>query len=214
MSSTFKTRFSPLLLAGLLATAGFSALAQTTPANPADSAPKAQRGMGGGMGHGQRDPAHMQQMMEKRQADLKASLKIEPAQEAAWTAFTTAMKPPADMAQRRDAMRASMEKLSTPERIDHMKAMRTQRDAEMAKREQAVKDFYAVLTPEQKKTFDTRRPMGGPGHGERSGQAGGHNHAESGSDHKMGAMGHMGGMGAMNGMGGQKGGQGGEHNHS
>jgi protein CpxP len=154
MSSTFKTRFSPLLLAGLLATAGFSALAQTTPAAPADGAPKAQRGMG----HGQRDPAKMLQMMEKRQAELKASLKIEPAQEGAWTSFNNAMKPPADMAQRRDAMRASMDKLTTPERMEHMKAMRTLRDAEMAKREQATKDFYAVLTPEQKKTFDTISP--------------------------------------------------------
>ena len=164
MSSTFKTRFSPLLLAGLLATAGFSALAQTTPANPADVAPKAQRGMGGGMGHGQRDPAKMQQMMEKRQADLKTSLKIEPAQEGAWTAYTTAHKPPADMAKRRDAMRASMEKLSTPERIEQMKTMRAQRDAEMDKRAQATKDFYAVLTPEQKKTFDARGKMGGRQH--------------------------------------------------
>ncbi len=214
MSSTFKTRFSPLLLAGLLATAGFSALAQTPPATPADAAPKAHHGMGGGMSHGQRDPAKMQQMMEKRQADLKATLKIQPAQEAAWTAFTAAHKPPAGMAQRRDAMRASMEKLSTPERIDHMKAMRAQRDAEMDKRAQATKDFYAVLTPEQKKTFDTHGKMGGPGHGERRGQAGGHNHAEGGSDHKMGGMGHMGGMGGMNGMGGQKGGQASEHNHS
>ena len=210
MSSTFKTRFSPLLLAGLMATAGFAAFAQT-PAAPADGAPKAQRGMGGGMGHGQRDPAKMLQMMEKHQAELKASLKLEPAQEAAWTAFNAAHKPPADMAQRREAMRASMDKLTTPERIDHMKAMRTMRDAEMAKREQATKDFYAVLTPEQKKTFDTRGKMGGPGHGERrghGGSGGGHNHAEGGPGHKMGAMG---GMGAMNGhMGGQKGG----HNHS
>ena len=177
MSSTFKTRFSPLLLVGLMATAGFSAFAQSTPTTPADVAPKAQRGMGGGMGggmgHGQRDPAKMQQMMEKRQADLKASLKIEPTQEGAWTAYTTAHKPPADKAQRRDAMRASMEKLSTPERIEHMKAMRTQRDAEMDKRAQATKDFYAVLTPEQKKTFDTRGKMGG----HHRGAAEGHRHS-------------------------------------
>ena len=172
MSSTFKTRLTPLLLAGLMATAGFSALAQTTPSTPADSAPKAQRGMGGGMGHGQRDPAAMRQMMEKRQADLKASLKIEPAQEGAWTAYTAAHKPPADRAQRGEALRADMGKLSTPERIDKMKALRATRDAEMDKRAQATKDFYAVLTPEQKKTFDARGRMGGRNPGER----GGHRH--------------------------------------
>ena len=157
MSLTFKTRFSPLLLAGLMATAGFSALAQTAPAAPADGAPKAQRGMG----HGPRDPAQMQQMMEKRQAELKTSLKIEPNQEGAWTAYTAAHKLPADMAQHRDTLRADMEKLSTPERIEKMKAMRATRDAEMDKRAQATKDFYAVLTPEQKKTFDARSKMGG-----------------------------------------------------
>lgn len=208
MSTFLKARFTPLLLAGLMAGAGFSSLAQTTPTPPADGAPKAHHGMGG---HGHRDPAKMQEMIEKRLADLKASLKIEPPQESAWSAFTTAMKPPADMAQRRDAMRASMEKLSTPERIDHMKAMRTMRDAEIAKREQATKDLYAALTPEQKKTFDTRGQVGRPGHGTRhgaDGHGGGQHHAEGAAGHKMGGMSGMGGMGRH--QDGQKGG----HNHS
>ena len=137
MTSTFQTRFKPLLLAGLLAAAGFSAFAQTPPAAPADGQPRAHRGMG----RDQRDPAKMQEFMAKRAADLKARLKIEPSQEGAWTAFTTAMKPPADMRQRREAVRAEMAKLSTPERIDRMKALRAQRDAEMDKRAQATKDF-------------------------------------------------------------------------
>ena len=57
-----KSVFKPLLIAGLLATVGFTAVAQ---------------GMGheGGMRHGKGDPAKMQQMMVKRQDDLKAKLK-------------------------------------------------------------------------------------------------------------------------------------------
>jgi protein CpxP len=43
---------------------------------------------------GKMDPAKMEAMMTKRLADLKAKLKITGEQEAAWTSFTTAMKPP------------------------------------------------------------------------------------------------------------------------
>ena len=99
-------------------------------------------------------------------AELKTKLQISPAQEGAWTSFTQAMKPPA---QGMDAMpdRAAMEKLSTPERMDKMRAMRTQRAAEMDQHDVAVKAFYAQLNAEQKKTFDAAalRMMGRSGKG-------------------------------------------------
>ncbi len=161
MKSAFNTALKPLLLASLIAACGFSALAQTTPAAtpaPGASQPGAQRGM---MHRDQMDPAKMQERMAKRQAELKDKLKITAAQEGAWTSFTTAMKPPADMGKRRADMRAEMEKLSTPERIDKMKALRSQRDAEMDKRADAVKTFYAVLSPDQKKVFDAQRMQRG-----------------------------------------------------
>jgi hypothetical protein len=47
-----------------------------------------------------------------------------------------------------------MQKLTTPERIDRMRAQRAQRDAAMDARSDAVKAFYAQLQPEQQKTFD------------------------------------------------------------
>jgi hypothetical protein len=50
-------------------------------------------------------------------------------------------------------------KLPTPERIDQMKTLRSQHmgemNAAMDKRGEATKTFYATLTPEQKKTFDS-----------------------------------------------------------
>ena len=78
-------------------------------------------------------------------------------QEAAWTTFTAAMKPPAAMMTNRPD-HAALATLPTPERIDKMKAFHTQRMADMSaamsQRGEAAKAFYAVLTPEQQKVFD------------------------------------------------------------
>jgi periplasmic protein CpxP/Spy len=209
--STLRARLKPVLLASLLAVGASAAFAQAAPP-AAPGATQAQPQAHRGMRHDQRDPAKMQQHMAKREADLKAKLKIEPSQEAAWTSFTTAMKPPADWAARRDTMRAEMQKLTTPERIDRMKAMRAQRDAEMDKRAQATKDFYAVLTPDQKKTFDSRAMMGrgGEHRGSRhGGRHGGMHGATEGHGSMHGQMeGHQGGH-----MGGKMGGQGQAHEH-
>src|SRR6478609_7591906 len=143
-----KHAYKHIVAAGLLAAMGLAAQAQTpAPAPAGASAPMAR-----GEHHGRYDPAKMQQRMEQRNAQLKQKLQITAAQESAWSAYAGAMKPPANM-QRPD--RAEFEKLTTPERIDKMQAMRTARAAEMDKRAAATKTFYAALTPEQKKVFDT-----------------------------------------------------------
>jgi len=160
-----------LVLAGLLATAG-AAMAQTPPAPPAGSPPAAGK-PGERMGH--HDPAKMQAMIAKRQAELKAKLKITPAQEGAWTSYTAAMQPPAHGPRPTAEQRAEFDKLTTPQRIDKMKEMRTQRMADMSaamdKRGEATKTFYAVLSPEQQKTFDAEHKKHGPrgGHREHGG---------------------------------------------
>ncbi|MDB5869008.1 MAG: hypothetical protein JWP96_1340 [Polaromonas sp.] len=169
-----------LVLAGLLATAGASAMAQDAPAKPAPataaSAGMHPDGHGGHHRMGHRDPAKMQAMMAKHHAELKAKLKITPAQEGAWTTFTAAMQPPEHMMGQRltPEQRAEFDKLPTPERIDKMRVVRTQRMADMTaamdKRGEATKAFYAVLSSEQKKTFDAGFKMhgrhGGAGHHE------------------------------------------------
>ncbi len=138
-----KKLIQSLVIAGVMATAGSAAFAQMD------------HGM---MGHGgkQRDSAKMEQRHAKHVGDLKAKLKITASQEPAWTAFTTNMKPPAGMGTPPD--RAMMDKLSTPERLDKMRAMHKERmtamDAAMDKRVEATKTLYAALTPEQQKTFD------------------------------------------------------------
>ena len=165
-----RTSLNRLMLAGLLATAGAGAMAQGTDAAPAALNPASSATAKSPYGEhmGRHDPAQMQAWMAKRQAALKAQLTITPAQEAAWTTFTAAMQPPARMMgseRPMAAQRAEFDKLTTPERIDKMKALRTQRmsemNAEMDKRGDATKAFYAALSLEQQKTFDAEhRKMG------------------------------------------------------
>jgi Spy/CpxP family protein refolding chaperone len=163
-----KKLIQSLVVAGLMASAGGVALAQ------------AGGMMGhGGMGHG--DPARMAQMHAKHLSDLKAKLKITTAQEAAWATFADSMKPPADM-MGKPMDHAEMDKLSTPERIDKMRAQHKERMAAMEvamdKRGDATKAFYSALNPEQKKVFDAEfASMGQRGeHGEH-GRMKGHDKA-------------------------------------
>lgn len=166
-----KSVFKPILLAGLLATAGFAAFSQA----PAGGMMGAGGPMHEGMRHdrmGRMDPAKMQAWMDKRNAELKAQLKLTPAQEGAWTTYTAAMKPPADLIAKRPD-RAELDKLATPERIDKMKTLRTQHmadiNAAMERRGEATKAFYATLTPEQQKVFDASATRDHGRDGRRSG---------------------------------------------
>ena len=138
-----------LIASALLATTGLAAWAQTAPATPG-AAPAAHERI-----------AKMQEHMAKRQAALKQKLQLSSAQEGAWTSFTTAMKPTA-RPQRMD--RDAFAKLSTPDRIDHMRSVRATRIAEMDRRADATKAFYATLTPDQKKVFDSETLRRGHGH--------------------------------------------------
>ena len=152
-----------LLLASLLAATGTLALAQApaagdAPARPGWSERRAER----------MDPARMQQRMAERHAQrmdkLKAELKLSPAQEGAWTQFSAAMQPPA-FEPRGPGARADFARLSTPERIDLMQKRADERHARMKQRGDATKAFYAQLTPEQQKSFDSRAQRAGRGEG-------------------------------------------------
>jgi len=122
----------------------------------------------------------MQKRMAERQAQLKDTLKITPAQEAAWNAFVARTAPEPRMA--RSQSREDWAKLTTPERLDKMQALKAERDAQMGKRIDATKSFYAALTAEQQKVFDTQRHGGF----QRAGMKGHHGHS---GHHRMGGMG-------------------------
>ena len=95
---------------------------------------------------------------EARLAKLKETLKIAPEQEAAWNAFVARTTPDVKPVSREDirARRDEWRKLSTPERLDRLEAVKAQRDAQLAKRHDAIRGLYASLTPEQQKVFDER----------------------------------------------------------
>jgi hypothetical protein len=105
------------------------------------------------------DTSRMEAMAAKRADALKAQLKLSPEQEPAWNTFAAAMKPDAKAMPQRPA-REELDKLSTPERIDKLRALRDQHhkdmQAAMDKRDDAIKTFYATLSAEQKKTFDAQ----------------------------------------------------------
>ena len=173
-----------LLLAGVMASATLAANAQTVgPAVPALATAPGKPADHHGERMGRHDPAKMQARMARKQAELKAKLQLTPAQEGAWTTFTANMQPPTYRARMTSEQRAEMDKLTTPERIDKMRAMRSQRMAEMNasmdKRADASKTFYAALNADQKKVFDSQRMGRGPGDKGGMGHGGGH-----GAQHK------------------------------
>lgn len=150
---------------GLLASVAFAVTAQTPPAptSPVTAAAPAARS---DTGWGHRDPAKMQERIAKRQAELKQKLRLTSAQESAWASFTNALKPSGARAKRD---REALARMNTPDRIDHLRALRDARIAEMDRRAEATKAFYATLSPEQQKTFDAETVRfahrGGHGHG-------------------------------------------------
>ena len=174
-----KTSLKLSLIAGLLAAAGV-AYSQSPMGGQCDPMMGPGGMQGGGMRHdrmGKMDPAKMQAMIDKRNAALKALLKLTAAQEGAWTTYTAAMKPPVGMMANQRPDPAEMARLTTPERIDKMKALRAQHMGEMTaamdKHAEATKAFYVVLTPEQQKAFDASAMMGhgrGHGHGQWGGK--------------------------------------------
>lgn len=89
--------------------------------------------------------------IEKRQAALHDKLKLTPVQETAWKSFHEKMKP-TESHHRPD--RSELSALHAPERLERMLAMMKEHESRMADRVAAVKEFYAVLTPEQQKLFD------------------------------------------------------------
>ena len=88
--------------------------------------------------------------MAKRQAALHDKLSLSPTQEAAWKTFTDKMQATAPV--RPEATPVAT--MTAPERADRMAAFLQAAQQQAATRAQAVKEFYAVLSPEQQKIFD------------------------------------------------------------
>jgi hypothetical protein len=107
---------------------------------------------GDGFHHGGRhwQKADFDERRAARQEKLHKALKLSAAQETAWKAFVADAKP---QWQRPD--QKAFAQLSTPERMEKMLEFSQKHQEFMAQRLAALKTFYAQLSNEQKKTFDS-----------------------------------------------------------
>jgi len=168
--TTFRKNLLNALAALSMGTAALAAQAQSATPDQARTPPAEGR-------HGHAASQEQRAAFAARRvAKLHDDLKITPAQENAWNAFVASMKP-APRGARPD--RAAMANLTAPQRLAQHIERQKRRTAAMEQRLGAVNSFYAVLTPEQRKTFDEKaaRLQG------RFGKHGGHsNHDSQGGD--------------------------------
>jgi hypothetical protein len=87
----------------------------------------------------------------KNQSALHDKLDLSVVQEPAWQAFVESMPMPSKP-NRPD--RITMEKLTTPERMEQQLTALREQEAKMTANLLALKTFYAALTPDQQKEFD------------------------------------------------------------
>ena len=85
---------------------------------------------------------------------LHSDLQLSASQEAAWNAYQQSLRiDPQDYGRQRDAQ-AKMSSLTGPQRMDLAVSMAEQNLDGMRRRGDALKAFYATLSPEQQKIFD------------------------------------------------------------
>ena len=153
-----------------------AALAQTTAA----PAPEGRHGHAVSLeeraAHKAERQAKRAERQAQREAKLRADLKLTAQQEPAFAAFLAAGKPAQRPQMRDPGERAKFAALPAPQRMERMIERQKQRTARMEARLAALNNFYAVLTPEQKKVFDSQAMRGGfgkhRGHGGHHGQRG------------------------------------------
>jgi Spy/CpxP family protein refolding chaperone len=101
------------------------------------------------------NPERMEKMHEQHLSRLHEKLKLTAQQETAWKKFA-AHEPMRGKMDRPDP--DEMAKLNAPQRLEkaleHMRTM----EKNMTEHLTALKEFYAVLTPQQQKTFDEQMP--------------------------------------------------------
>ena len=96
-------------------------------------------------------PAHAQ---TPDLSSLHDALHLTAAQEDGWRGYRAAITPDPSTEARRRSAAMMMSTLTTPRRIDLINAEMEEDFAAMRHQGQAVKAFYATLTPDQQRTFD------------------------------------------------------------
>jgi len=137
---------------GVLAGAAFALSAAASAAAYAQAAPNAQPQP--------RAERHERTMVVRHGDDrpdraehLRAILQLKPGQEAALTAYLTAMHPPHDH-EKMTRMHGQARPKTTPDKLARMEARMAEHEAAMTSRIAATKRFYEQLDPAQKRAFD------------------------------------------------------------
>ena len=91
---------------------------------------------------------------QQQLSQLHDALRLSPQQEPAWRAYQASLQPDPSIQARRRSAADMMAKLPTPRRVDLINAEMEQDMAAMRRQGEAVKAFYAQLTPQQQSTFD------------------------------------------------------------
>jgi protein CpxP len=152
---------SPITRAAMIAGAAVSlmataALAQAPQTQPAPAMKR------------QHDPA-------AHAARLREKLQLTPAQEPALQVFIASHEQRRGDRADRKAEHAAMAGLTTPQRLDRMQARQAEHQQRMAQHADALRRFYAALTPAQQKAFDAMHNE----HKGKRGKRGGHgDHAQ------------------------------------
>ena len=95
---------------------------------------------------------HRAERMEQHHKKDHDALKLTPEQDVAWKKLVESEHPM--MSQREAGKAEDWAKLTTPERAEKMLERMKTHETAMASHIVVLKEFYAVLTPEQKKIFD------------------------------------------------------------
>ena len=87
-------------------------------------------------------------------AKLHDDLRLRPDQAPAWTQYTRAMDDGGQMQARRQSAEQMLPQLATPRRLALMEATMSDELADFRRQGDAIRLFYARLTPDQQRTFD------------------------------------------------------------
>ena len=139
------------------AAAGIAATAAVLSIGVAAYSQEAQPPAPQGQPSAQQRQAWMQQRRQQMAQRLQAVLQLRPDQQAAFQAFQAAMAPEPGEHRRRDPDAGP---LTTPQRLDMMAQRMAMRDAAFQRRAAAIKTFYAALSPEQQRAFDSLPMLG------------------------------------------------------
>jgi Spy/CpxP family protein refolding chaperone len=110
---------------------------------------------------GEKNVGQWRERMQQRRADLHDRLQLNPEQEKAWKDYQAVIS--ANMEAMLERERIDFSGMPAPQRLERMQQLMREREARMTGHLEALKTFYATLTPEQQQIFDAETGTGPSG---------------------------------------------------